>query len=654
MMDSNNIQIPITSESVNNLKRAVSVLKDAYKNSAGKQGINNEAALYVFVLPTANDLINDIEASYNSLNSYEAMTLDEIKNPTKLNIDNYDELDNITGNYPISEQTLKEARSEVNDILSASEGVSSISQAQVQGNAFSESAGAAIQDPVPENRPLSSVSGGIISGGQNVSAKKYAGKNERAILKQCIPCDLRPPKGLKPGRELLGLLENDLVARYKRLISQIESLFNNTSVYDDICSIAGFFDSQCVPDIRAIIAVLSSLYRKLLDIKIFSPTNLFLGLIRPFFSPLLNGLTDLLDKYLQLIIAPVNCVINSLDSQLAKLETDRVLNSFDSARVLDLNKRINFLRRKKSQLIARKETLLEQNKDLQKKDERNVLSPDSPAIRNLSQVIQKNNDEIEKIDEEIQKLDGRFGYDGDIGKAVQELERIEGGQKRRENPGFITRQRGNLNTVRKELGSGLRDLRREVVNGRNMINEAISAWQKELQRFLFGRAATSTEMLDGLADLQRLARLISLATALSKFYKQAKSGNLCNNKDPRKSLGFLISNSSPRQENGESSTPIVVSATDEDGESILLVTSPGGMLELEGQDETKKFSDLSKDNASGVIPDIGSIANKIVRSTDEFGNEATISVVKFNLCGKPSASTDQTLEKIKDWASNLG
>ena len=120
-------------------------------------------------------------------------------------------------------------------------------------------------------------------------------------------------------------------------------------------------------------------------------------------------------------------------------------------------------------------------------------------------------------------------------------------------------------------------------------------------------------------------------------------------------MGYLYTNAiSGAGGDLDSGAPLVFSGTDESGEAILLVASPGSVVELIGQNETERLENLSKDNASGITPDIGSIANKIVTSTDEFGRQAPVAIAKFNLCGKPDASTAESLDKIKSWASNLG
>lgn len=668
-MNQEKIEVAITSESINNLKRAVTVLKEAYRNSAGKQIPNSENAMFTFMLPAANDLIADIEASYSALNSYEKATLDEIKTPTEMNLNSFSDLDNLQGNYPVSPKLLKDVRSEVNNLLGKSSSSIASRNALQTGGSFSESATQmmSIKDPQPENiteeappAPLTPWS-------------LYNGRKKGSILRNCIPCSTRTwhqdSKGWKPGKELLGLLENDLVARYKRLVSQMESMFSNTDVYDDICSLANYLDTNCVPDLRAIVALLVALSGKLVDVKLISPTNMFLSLVRPFFAPMLNGITELLDKYVQLIIAPVNCMINEIDKQLAKLDINNALNSFDAARSSELTNRISFLEKKRVQLIDRKNLL-------QSGEYGGYIDPS--YVSYLSQQTQdrferqeqwKTKRELEGIEEELTKIDGKVGGDGQLAELRKELEQINSRQPSsaviqglRAGGDGVRGARNQINNLRYGIGSGLQSLRAYTIQGRNFINESLTAWQKELQRFLFGRAASNEEMLQGMADLQKLARLIAITNAIIQFYEETKSGGkgLCSGKDPTKSLGYLmtqaISGAKPDSTDAEanSGVPQVFSATDESGEPILLVASPGSVVELIGQNETEKLENLSKDNASGVTPNVGSIANKTIVATDEFGNKVPVAISKFNLCGKPSASTAESLDKIKSWASNLG
>lgn len=669
MMNQEKIEIAITSESINNLKRAISVLKDAYRTSAARQSASSENAVLTFMLPAANDLIADIEASYSALNSYEKATLDEIKKPTQMDLSSFKDLDNLEGNYPISPELLKNVRSEVNTLLgrSGSGGIATKNALQ-SGKAFSENSKqslSATQDPEPENISQN------LSASESSQSNTYKGKDKGGILKNCIPCSTRTwhqdSKGWKPGSELLGVLENDLVTRYKRLINQMESMFTNTDVYDDICNLANHLDTNCVPDLRAIIALLTALSAKLVDIKLLSPTNMFLGLITPFFAPMLNGLTELLDKYVQLIIAPVNCLINEMDKQLAKLDVSRSISAFDAARSSELNNKYNFLQRKRVQLIDRKNLLLSGGYG-------GYINPET--IRsfgtNAAEKLERQEDwktkrELEGIEEELLKLDGNMGNNGQLKKIKDEIDAISNKTSTsatvrnevgpiRSAAGAVSGARDGIKEVRNGIGSGLRSLRGYTIQGRNFINESLAAWQKELQRLLFGRAASTEEMMQGMADLQKIARLIAIANALTMFYEQTRTGKgLCSGKDPSKSMGYLYTNAiSGAGGDLDSGAPLVFSGTDESGEAILLVASPGSVVELIGQNETERLENLSKDNASGITPDIGSIANKIVTSTDEFGRQAPVAIAKFNLCGKPDASTAESLDKIKSWASNLG
>lgn len=653
-MNQEKIEVAITSESINNLKRAVTVLKEAYRNSAGKQVATSENAMFTFMLPAANDLIADIEASYSALNSYEKATLDEIKKPTQMELSTFADLDNLEGNYPVSPQLLKDVRSEVNTLIGKSSSSIATRNSLETGNAFSQNGiqTSPIKDPIPENVTQQ------LSSEPSSGKSAYKGRKKGALLKNCIPCSTRSigqdSKGWKPGKELLGLLENDLVARYKRLLTQMESMFTNTDVYDDICNLANYLDTNCVPDLRAIVALLTALSAKLVDVKLISPTNLFLGLVRPFFAPMLNGITELLDKYVQLIIAPINCMINEMDKQLAKLDINTSLNSFDAARSSELNNRLNFLQRKRTQLIDRKNLLLTESQ----------ISTSENKYENYGWQTKR---ELEGIDEELLKIDGKFGNDGQITKLRNEISQISAGQPSsaviqglRAGGNTVRGARNQIRDLRYGIGSGLRSLRQKTIQGRNFINESLAAWQKELQRFLFGRAASNEEMLQGMADLQKIARLISITNALIKFYDETKSGKgLCSGKDPAKSLGYLITNAisgagGDNNDNINGGVPVVFSGTDDGGEPILLVASPGSVVELIGQNETEKLENLSKDNASGITPNVGSIANKVVASTDEFGNQTPVAITRFNLCGKPSAATAESLDKIKSWASNLG
>jgi hypothetical protein len=108
------------------------------------------------------------------------------------------------------------------------------------------------------------------------------------------------------------------------LASFVVSLFDfflgdkSLGIFADICSLLNFLSFMCVPDLTAIILVLTNLIAKytleLKDIKV-TIQDLLGKLIGSSLSPLLA----MLDRYIQLIVAPVECVIGEVDHIIERL-----------------------------------------------------------------------------------------------------------------------------------------------------------------------------------------------------------------------------------------------------------------------------------------------------------------------------------------------
>jgi hypothetical protein len=62
------------------------------------------------------------------------------------------------------------------------------------------------------------------------------------IIKECIPCDFRKfgLDQIQPMTDLLSVLEQELVAKYRAILGQFSQLLNNNEINEDICSLLNF------------------------------------------------------------------------------------------------------------------------------------------------------------------------------------------------------------------------------------------------------------------------------------------------------------------------------------------------------------------------------------------------------------------------------
>jgi hypothetical protein len=679
MAEQTTVEIPITSEGVLGLRNSVQVLKEAYKRGVSKQIVEDESALLPMTLEQLKGIKGDLVAAKGTVDNYYKMTADDQREPTNSNINSYKDLNNVQGNYPVTDEINQEIKSEINSIFkgngqySMGSSVTTTSKFEDKSkDAFSQFGDNTRQGIQRANKEFGIEGRNLLENeappgpqfdNPNEYFKSYEGMSAGDIIKECIPCDFRKfgLDQIQPMTDLLSVLEQELVAKYRAILGQFSQLLNNNEINEDICSLLNFLNFQCVPDLFGILSLLKMMILKLTDIKLINPTGLFMGILTPFFAPILNGVTELLDKYIQLILGPIDCVIDSLDAQLAKLDVGRALDAGDRAELNQVLNRRRQLEAKRNGLIERRNYLLETNDQGQYANEPSAYQITDLRGRPSQQRLElgsyspSRQEELARIEEELSLIGDRNG--GEIAALNRRVEELRADQPRPSLISAVGEQRQNLRGFRNTLGKSLQELRVQVIRGKNMINDTADNMRKELTRLITGRAATSEEMLQGAMELQRLARMVGIVQTMIRL---VNGGKLCDNgNDPNVALGnFLTARSNSGTANG--GNPAFYRGTDDNGSPVLLVTTSDAELSLvdDNNDESKPLENLdevSRLNAQGVAPDIGSIAQKRVSATSQpLGVEVPVAVVPFNLCGETSASTSETVDNIKQWASNLG
>jgi len=149
---------------------------------------------------------------------------------------------------------------------------------------------------------------------------------------KCIPCSLRI--NLKEQLNWKSLLENPLITilgtdLYKAFIkfyndalsslNTIIGMLKGTNNYVDICAFLKFLqDFVCVPDLERILAGLAALLIQL-GLELSSMFDLVIQLIGPLLMPFLTALLDQVTKFLLAAIMPLQCIVNSIQVMLSKL-----------------------------------------------------------------------------------------------------------------------------------------------------------------------------------------------------------------------------------------------------------------------------------------------------------------------------------------------
>lgn len=145
---------------------------------------------------------------------------------------------------------------------------------------------------------------------------------------ECIPCALRikfnEELNLKAGVSDIGSYMLEVMEAWlNRALSEIRSLidmFKNLDKYIDICTLFKFFqDFVCIEDLAKILALLAALMMDL-SFELNAVVDLALSLVVPLFVPFLTNLLDSLMKYVLLIVRPIECIIDSIQNMLGKLD----------------------------------------------------------------------------------------------------------------------------------------------------------------------------------------------------------------------------------------------------------------------------------------------------------------------------------------------
>ncbi len=156
-----------------------------------------------------------------------------------------------------------------------------------------------------------------------MSQHDNAGDKIKALVADCISCKDRVLAllSLNPIEEVWAHVER----MYKQSTNFLVDLYDlflgdhSVEVFADFCNLLNFLSFMCVPDLGAMIVVLSKLLAKY-AFKFKDLEISFMSIIGRFTGPALTPLLATVDKYIQLIFAPIECVIAALDAQLQKAD----------------------------------------------------------------------------------------------------------------------------------------------------------------------------------------------------------------------------------------------------------------------------------------------------------------------------------------------
>ena len=161
---------------------------------------------------------------------------------------------------------------------------------------------------------------------------------------KCIPCGPRlnmlGELDFKSGiTEYLQYWKQWLLGHYTNLLSML-NIFNGADQLIDLCALIEFLKNfVCVPDLARILSALMAMMLQL-SFDFGGIFDLILQLVAPLLQPFLSNFVNMLQQYILLIIRPLECIIDSLQNIIARLDYNVLFQNINS-----LDKNISIGRR---------------------------------------------------------------------------------------------------------------------------------------------------------------------------------------------------------------------------------------------------------------------------------------------------------------------
>jgi hypothetical protein len=161
----------------------------------------------------------------------------------------------------------------------------------------------------------------------------------------CIPCldrlNFSGQVEVEAGISLfLDYWEEWLQTQYNNLKNMI-SMFDISNQFIDICALLKFLsDFICVPDLARMLAALMALMERI-GFEINGVYDLIFQLIGPLLQPFLSNFTAMVERYILMIIAPLECIVEAMQNLLRKLDYNILFQNIENIE----NKKFSFGRK---------------------------------------------------------------------------------------------------------------------------------------------------------------------------------------------------------------------------------------------------------------------------------------------------------------------
>ena len=157
---------------------------------------------------------------------------------------------------------------------------------------------------------------------------------------ECIPCGFRIDHMGHLTAELftspLGGI-SEFVRTWKeafremlRQILDLLNIFNGLNNFVDLCALLKFLnDFVCIPDLQRMLSALMALMNRY-SFEFGGVITLIIQLVGPLLTPLLSSFIQTLTNYILMIIKPLECIIDSIQAIIAKLDYNVLFQNIDA------------------------------------------------------------------------------------------------------------------------------------------------------------------------------------------------------------------------------------------------------------------------------------------------------------------------------------
>lgn len=384
--------------------------------------------------------------------------------------------------------------------------------------------------------------------------EKDAGSAAKKLFADCIPCAARL-SGLweiDPLGDILQALMNWI----NSMLDKLRSLFNmlmSQEFWSDICALLGFFSFNCIPDLMSIVALLRAYIQQIIIGFYTLISGGFLlaiwGLLSNLFIPLFGGLGSVLDHYIQMIMAPINCIIGSILTQTQKFGGTKLTGLREEAwRAFSPDAYAFNWETGDVQTVTQPQTSAKWQKEYAEAAEK--LAEASTRVDNL----------LKLGGEELQTGDGIYidpYFNNQLKEATQDQLNAQAeiakllGQRAPSMQDEILRRRaalskaftsGTSQSAKERRSQGQKELDAEgwliyvqqitnkslyyaadvILEARNMINEKIDNLKNMLFEALHLKGLGSDLRLEGMEKLKRIMRLVMIILAIIDIVSSGK------------------------------------------------------------------------------------------------------------------------------------